>query len=429
MNDKIIKTIAKELNINVSQVETTLSMLQEGNTVPFIARYRKQQTGALDEEQIFYIEKQYKYELNLAERKQAVLALIEQQGKLTDEIKNAINACEKLSQVEDLYKPYKQKKKTRAAEAIKKGLQPLADYILSLPSKGDIYKEASKYISEEVKDEDAAIAGAKDIIAENVSDNAKLRWKIKDFIYGGSAIVTKLKKDAEDQKKVYEMYYDYSEKTSTIANHRVMAINRAEKEKVITVSFSYDTESIKNDTFVEYAKGKNSVVDDVLKQAIDDGLDRLLLPSIENEIRSDLFERASKDSIEVFSLNLEKLLSQPPLIGRIVLGFDPGFYNGCKLAVVDETGKMLTVEKIYPFRKEGDIETSKTKLLKLIKDYNVKTIAIGNGTASRESEKLVSELIKDNKLDVTYCLGSILISSAKGSNNLLAIETADLSST
>ena len=406
MNDVINKSIANDLKISVKQVEATLKMLEEGNTVPFIARYRKEATGALDEEQIFYIDKQYKYELNLKERKESVLGLIEQQGKLTDEIKNAILECTKLSQVEDLYKPYKQKKKTRAAEAIKKGLQPLADYILSLPTKGNLNDEASKYLSDDVKTIEEAIQGAKDIIAENVSDNAKLRWKFKDFIYAASSINTKVKKDAEDEKKVYEMYYDYSEKTNTMADHRVMAINRAEKEKVITVSFSYDVDKIKEDGFIAYNKSTNTICDDVLKDAINDGLDRLLLPSIENEIRSDLSEKAHKASIEVFSSNLENLISQPPLKGRVVLGFDPGFYNGCKLAVVDETGKMLTVEKIYPFRKDGEIEKSKEQLLKLINKYNVKTIAIGNGTASRESEKLVSELIKDSKLDVTYCIVS-----------------------
>ena len=402
----IDEAIAQELKISVKQVEVTLNMLEEGNTVPFIARYRKEATGALDEEQILYIEKQFKYQTNLAERKESVIALIEQQGKLTDEIKNSIMACEKLSQVEDLYKPYKQKKKTRAAEAIKKGLEPLANYILSLPKSGDLYKEASAYINENVKDEIEAIGGAKDIIAENVSDNAKLRWSFKDYIYNTSSLVCKKKKDSQDEKEVYKMYYDYEEKTSTLANHRIMAINRAEKEKVINVSFSYDVEKIKEDAFIAYEKGSNTYVKDVLKEAIDDGLVRLLLPSIENEIRSDLFLRASTSSIEVFSLNLEKLLSQPPLKGRIVLGFDPGFYNGCKLAVVDETGKMLKVEKIYPFRKDGEIAQSKIKLLKLIKDYNVETIAIGNGTASRESEKLVAELINENNLNVTYCLVS-----------------------
>ena len=406
MDTIINQKIAEELKVNLKQVEATLAMLEEGNTVPFIARYRKEATGALDEEQILFIEKQYKYQVNLNERKQAVLSLIDQQGKLTDEIKNAIEACDKLSQVEDLYKPYKQKKKTRAAEAIKKGLQPLADFILSLPESGDLNVEAEKYLNDDVKNVDEAIQGAKDIIAENVSDNAKLRWKLKDFINSSAAIVCKIKKGAEDEKKVYEMYYDYSEKANNIANHRVMAIDRAEKEKVIAVSFSYDNEHLINETQNEYLKGNKTIVEDVLRQAIEDGLTRLLLPSIENEIRSDLSLKAHDASIEVFSLNLENLLSQPPLKGRTVLGYDPGFYNGCKLAVVDETGKMLTVEKIYPFRKDGEIEKSKASLLKLINKYDVKTIAIGNGTASRESEKLVSELIKENNLDVTYCLVS-----------------------
>ena len=406
MDTIINQKIAEELKVNLKQVEATLAMLEEGNTVPFIARYRKEATGALDEEQILFIEKQYKYQVNLNERKQAVLSLIDQQGKLTDEIKNAIEACDKLSQVEDLYKPYKQKKKTRAAEAIKKGLQPLADFILSLPESGDLNVEAEKYLNDDVKNVDEAIQGAKDIIAENVSDNAKLRWKLKDFINSSAAIVCKIKKGAEDEKKVYEMYYDYSEKANNIANHRVMAIDRAEKEKVIAVSFSYDNEHLINETQNEYLKGNKTIVEDVLRQAVEDGLTRLLLPSIENEIRSDLSLKAHDASIEVFSLNLENLLSQPPLKGRTVLGYDPGFYNGCKLAVVDETGKMLNVEKIYPFRKDGEIEKSKASLLKIINKYDVKTIAIGNGTASRESEKLVSELIKENNLDVTYCLVS-----------------------
>lgn len=406
MNIEIIKKLSSELEIKTSQVEAVLKMLEEKDTVPFIARYRKEATGGLDEEKILTIEKQYNYEVNLEERKQAVINLIEVQGKLTDELKNEILAAKKLSEVEDLYKPYKQKKKTRAAIAIKNGLQPLADYLLSLPLKGDLIKEANKYLNEEIKDEKQAIKGAQDIIAEVVSDEAKLRWSFKDFIVQSGSIVTKLKKDAEDEKKVYEMYYDFVEKVNKIADHRVMAIDRAEKEKVISVDFEYDLQRIKTDAHNYYLKGQNSYVDDVLIEAIDDGIDRLFMPSIENEIRTDLSNRAHKSSIEIFSLNLEKLLSQAPLKGRIVLGFDPGYYNGCKLAVVDETGKMLTVKKIYPFRKDGEITESKKILSELIQKYNVKTIAIGNGTASRESEKLVSELIKENKLDVSYAIVS-----------------------
>ena len=406
MNDLIIKSIADELKISLKQVETVLKMLSEGDTVPFIARYRKEATGALDEEAILFIEKQYKYELNLAERKESVINLIETQGKLTDELKKQIMECTKLSQVEDLYKPYKQKKKTRAGIAIKNGLEPLSVYLLSLPEKGDIETEAQKYLNENVKSVEDAIQGAKDIVAENVSDNANLRWKFKDLIVKSGAIVTNIKKDAKDEKKVYEMYYEYSEKISNIADHRVMAIDRAEKEKVINVSMSYDLDHIKDLAHEFYINNKTSNLESLLIEAIDDGIDRLLMPSIENEIRSDLSDKAHNTSIEVFSLNLEKLLSQAPLKGRVVLGFDPGFYNGCKLAVLDETGKMLSVDKIYPFRKEGEVEQSKKKLLNLINKYEVKIIAIGNGTASRESEKLVAELIKENNLDIEYAIVS-----------------------
>lgn len=408
MNEEIILSIAKELKVKVSQVKAALEMLENGDTVPFIARYRKEQTGSLDEEQLLSIEKSYQYEVNLKERKEAVLNLIEQQGKLTDELVSSINACTKLSEVEDLYRPYKQKKKTRAAVAIKNGLEPLAQYLLSLPKEGDLTAEASKYLNENVKNVEEAVNGAKDIIAEMVSDNAKLRWAFKDEILKSASIVTKAKKDIEDPNKVYEMYYDYTEKLSTLANHRVMAIDRAEKEKKLTVSFAYDVNELQEEAYRAYITS-STYVEDILKSAINDGLDRLLLPSIENEIRSDFSKRAHDASIEIFAKNLEQLLSQPPLKGRTVLGFDPGFYNGCKLAVLDETGKMLTVAKIYPFasgNKKEDISVSKSKLLKLIKDYKVELIAIGNGTASRESEKLVAEVIKENGLNTSYAIVS-----------------------
>ncbi len=408
MNEEIILSIAKELKVKVSRVKAALEMLENGDTVPFIARYRKEQTGSLDEEQLLSIEKSYQYEVNLKERKEAVLNLIEQQGKLTDELVNSINACTKLSEVEDLYRPYKQKKKTRAAVAIKNGLEPLSQYLLSLPKEGDLTAEASKYLNENVKNVEEAVNGAKDIIAEMVSDNAKLRWAFKDEILKSASIVTKAKKDIEDPNKVYEMYYDYTEKLSTLANHRVMAIDRAEKEKKLTVSFAYDVNELEEEAYKAYITS-STYVEDILKSAINDGLDRLLLPSIENEIRSDFSKRAHDASIEIFAKNLEQLLSQPPLKGRTVLGFDPGFYNGCKLAVLDETGKMLTVAKIYPFasgNKKEDISVSKSKLLKLIKDYKVELIAIGNGTASRESEKLVAEVIKENGLNTSYAIVS-----------------------
>ncbi len=406
MNETIINSIAKSLKVSVEQVKNTLSLLEEGNTVPFIARYRKEATKGLDEEQILYIEKQYQYEQNLADRKEAVLKLISEQGKLTDEIKDSINACTKLSQVEDLYKPYKQKKKTRAGIAIKNGLQPLADYLLSLPESGNVLDKAAEFVTETVKTAEEALQGAKDIVAENVSDNAKLRWSFKDKIFNTAVLVTKKKKDAEDEKKVYEMYYDRSEKVTSLANHRVMAIDRAEKEKVITVSFSYDLEGIEKEAQNVYLKGQTTVAEEALVEAINDGCERLLLPSIENEIRSDLSEKAHNSSIEVFSMNLEKLLLQPPLKGRVVLGFDPGFTNGCKLAVLDATGKMLTVDKVFPFGRNSNMAESKRKLLKLISDYKVEIVAIGNGTASRESEKLIAELIHENNLSVNYAIVS-----------------------
>ena len=407
MNENIIQAIAAELKVQLSQVENTLSLLAEGNTVPFIARYRKEATKGLDEEQIFYIQKQYEYQQKLAERKENVLKLIEEQGKLTEEIKQSVIECTKLSQVEDIYRPYAQKKKTRATTAIKNGLQPLADWMLALPTEGSLEAEAEKYLSEAVPTVADAIQGAKDIIAEVVSDNAKQRWAFKDTIMQAGVLQTKLKKDAVDENKVYEMYYDRSEKISQIADHRIMAIDRAEKEKVITVSFVFDDEQLKKNALKTLLKGQTTIVEDALYEAVVDGCDRLLFPSIEREIRSELSERAQNKSIEIFSMNLEKLLLQAPLKGRIVLGFDPGFFNGCKLAVIDETGKMLTVSKIFPFSKKGeDIETSKKKLLALIQKYHVQIIAIGNGTASRESEKLVAELIHEYKLDVSYAIVS-----------------------
>ncbi|MBF1095631.1 Tex family protein [Solobacterium sp.] len=407
MNENIIQAIATELKVQLSQVENTLSLLAEGNTVPFIARYRKEATKGLDEEQIFYIQKQYEYQQKLAERKENVLKLIEEQGKLTEEIKQSVIECTKLSQVEDIYRPYAQKKKTRATTAIKNGLQPLADWMLALPTEGSLEVEAEKYLSETVTSVADAIQGAKDIIAEVVSDNAKQRWAFKDTIMQAGVLQTKLKKDAVDENKVYEMYYDRSEKISQLADHRIMAIDRAEKEKVITVSFVFDDEQLKKNALKTLLKGQTTIVEETLNEAVIDGCDRLLFPSIEREIRSELSERAQNKSIEIFSMNLEKLLLQAPLKGRIVLGFDPGFFNGCKLAVIDETGKMLTVSKIFPFSKKGeDIETSKKKLLALIQKYHVQIIAIGNGTASRESEKLVAELIHEQKLDVSYAIVS-----------------------
>ncbi|MBE6104256.1 MAG: RNA-binding transcriptional accessory protein [Erysipelotrichaceae bacterium] len=425
MNIEIIKAIAAKLKITVDQVNNTLALLQEGNTVPFIARYRKEATHNLDEEQILYIEKQYAYEVKLSERKEAVLKAIEQQGKLTDEIRASVMECTKLSQVEDVYRPYVQKKKTRAATAIKNGLQPLADWMLTLPEKGNVEKEAEKYLNEEVKSTEDAIQGAKDIIAEFVSDNAQLRWEYKDYIQSTGMLVTKVKKDAVDEKHVYEMYYDRKEKITSLADHRIMAIDRAEKEKVITVTFEYDQPYLIEKETRKLVK-RPTVCEKQIAEAVDDGLKRLLFPSIEREIRSELSDRAQSKSIEIFSLNLEKLLLQAPLKGRVVMGFDPAFRTGCKLAVLDATGKMLKIDKIYPHEPQNDVEGSRRKLLDLIRRYNVEIIAIGNGTASRESEKLVADLIRDMKLNVSYAIVSEAGASVYSASEIARAEFPDL---
>ncbi|MBQ1878685.1 MAG: RNA-binding transcriptional accessory protein, partial [Erysipelotrichaceae bacterium] len=406
MKEEIIQALAKSLKISVNQVNNTLALLEEGNTVPFIARYRKEMTHNLDEEQILAIEKQYSYEVKLAERKEAVLKSIEQQGKLTDEIIKAVNDCTKLSQVEDVYRPYVQKKKTRAATAIKNGLQPLADWMLTLPESGDLQSEAAKYVNDDVKDATAAIQGAKDIIAEMVSDNAQLRWKFKDEILRSGALVTKLKKDAVDENKVYEMYYDRNEKISSLADHRIMAIDRAEREKVIAVTFSYNSDDFEEKACQSLLKGHHPTTETEIREAAVDGCERLLFPSIEREIRSELSEKAQNGSIEIFSMNLEKLLLQAPIRGRVVMGFDPAFRTGCKLAILDATGKMLHIDKIFPHQPVNDVTNAKIKMLDLIRRYHVEIVAIGNGTASRESEKFVADLIHENHLNVSYAIVS-----------------------
>lgn len=402
----LIKYVAETINVKEKQVSAALDLLKQGATVPFIARYRKEATGNLDEEQIFAIEKEYQYQLNLEERKNDVLRIIETSGKLTDEIKEAVLACTKLKEVEDIYRPYKQKKKTRASEAIRMGLEPLANFMLGFPYKGDINTEASKYLSDEVKDTKSAIKGTQDIIAEKVSDDPKFREKITDSINNYSFIVCKLKKDAKDEKGVYKKYYDYSEKLKYIEDHRIMAINRASKEKIISFSFEYDKEYLYRYCFRGLSRDRESIVNDLVYDAVVDGLDRLALPSVENEVWSSLFERASNKSIEVFANNLEHLLLQAPVSVDCIMGFDPAFRTGCKLAILDGTGKLLHIDKIFPHEPVKKVVEAEKICLNLIKKYNVSLIAIGNGTASRESEQFVSELVKKNSLDVKYTLVS-----------------------
>ncbi|MDD6004079.1 MAG: Tex family protein [Firmicutes bacterium] len=424
--EELIKPIALALKVKELQVSNTLKLLSEGNTVPFIARYRKEMTGSLDEEQILFVKKEYEYECNLKKRKEDVLRLIEATGKLTDEIVRDIENAKKLSEVEDIYRPYQQKRKTRATEAKRKGLEPLYELIMKMPRSGNLETEARKYLNDEVKTVNDALDGAKDIIAESVADNAKIRAKIKDSILNYGVIVTKVKKNNPDENGVYQMYYDREEKVKYLKPHRIMAIERAEDEKVITVSFNYDKDYISQFAKRGIIKNRESIGKELIEEAIDDGLKRLAYPSVEREIRGELSEEAKKQSIEVFSMNLEKLLLQPPLKSKRVLGFDPAFRTGCKLAVLDETGKMLKIDKIFPHEPVNKKKEAEAILLKLIKDYDIEIIAIGNGTASRESESFVSAVIKRNNLNVEYTIVSEAGASVYSASEIARKEFPDL---
>ncbi|MCR0207091.1 RNA-binding transcriptional accessory protein [[Clostridium] innocuum] len=404
--EHIIQPMAAQLHIQPEQIRNTLQLLEEGNTVPFIARYRKEVTKGLDEEQIRVIQEQYEYQVNLEKRKEDVKRLIEQQGKLTDEIIAGINACEKLSQVEDIYRPYQQKRKTRASDAAAKGLKPLADWLLQLYRDADVKAEARKYLNDKVKDVESAIQGAEDILAELASDDPAVRQKIRSSMERYGRLTTKEKKKHTDDKKVYKMYYDYSERISTLASHRIMAIDRGEKEKVLSVAVDFDKDFITDWTIRRFTKKRQSPCVPYIEEAVRDGLKRLAFPAVEREIRAQLSEKAHEQSIEVFSLNLERLLLQPPVKNKMVLGFDPAFRTGCKLAVVDKSGNMLDVCVIYPTPPNAKIKEAKQKMLQLLKEYPIDIIAIGNGTASRESEAFVASLIREYHLNVAYTIVS-----------------------
>ncbi|MGN1182318.1 MAG: Tex-like N-terminal domain-containing protein, partial [Faecalibacillus sp.] len=337
MNQDIIKTISQELQVGVKQIEAVLQLLEEGNTVPFIARYRKEKTGALDEDQIRTVDKYYQYQINLLKRKEDVIRLIDEKGMLNETLKNDILKAKQLSEVEDLYRPYKEKRKTKATEAKAKGLEPFANWILSLPQ-GDIHLEARKYLNDQVKDEKEAIQGALDIIAERIADDVKYRKFVKDMIYKGGIIQTKEKKKHDDDNKVYEMYYDYHEKIKTIVSHRILAINRAEKEKVITVNITIDKDYDIQYIYRGVTRNRKTPLQEYILKAVEDSFQRLLFPSIEREVRKELTEKANAQALKVFSVNLEKLLLQAPLKNKMVLGVDPAYRTGCKLAVVDQTG-------------------------------------------------------------------------------------------
>lgn len=393
MNETIIKELTKELNIKDTQINAVLKLLSEGATIPFIARYRKEVTGNLNEDEIRTIEESYRYQENLLKKKEDTIRLIDEKGLLTDEIKTNILNATKLAEIEDIYRPFKEKKKTKATEAIKAGLEPLAKKIMSFPEKGNMESLASGYNM----DTDKAIEGAGYIIAEWISDNASSRKYIRNFITNTGFIVSSKKGKAEDEKKTYEMYYEFREKIKYAKHFHILAMNRGEEEKILSISLDYDFDNIILNQEHKFIKNERSFVCDTVKAAIKDALKRLILPSVEREIRSELTDNASSKAILTFQDNLEHLLLTPPIKNSNVLGFDPAFRTGCKLAVLSPSGTLETIAVIYPHEPVNDKAGSAKKLLELIDKYKIDIIAIGNGTASRESEKFVSETIKGTK--------------------------------
>ena len=420
MNNNIIEQLASTLKISTKQIEEVLSLLSEGATIPFIARYRKERTGNLNEDQIRAIEEQYKYQENLLKRKEDVIRLIDEKGLLTEEIKNSVLACTKLTEIEDVYRPYKEKKKTKATEAIKAGLEPLAKKIMAFPTKGSIEALASGYNM----DVDKALEGASYIIAEWISDNANTRKYIRNYVYNNGLITSKLKPKAVDENKLYEMYYNFSERIKYAKHFHILAMNRGEDQKILSVGLEYDLDYIQANQENKWIKNKESYVVDIVKSCIKDSLKRLIMPSIEREIRSELTDNASKKAIETFQANLENLLLTRPVKNSRVLGFDPAFRTGCKLAVLDYSGALLEIAVIYPHEPHNDKAGSAKKMLELIDKYNIDLIAIGNGTASRESEKFVSEVIKGTK--VKYVIVSEAGASVYSASPLAKEEFPDL---
>ncbi len=400
----IIKAIASELNVRNGQVEAAVKLIDEGCTIPFISRYRKEATGALNDEQLRNLDERLKYLRNLEDKKAQVLASIEEQGMLTDELKSQIEKAETMVAVEDLYRPYRPKRRTRATIAKEKGLEPLANIVLLQMTKEPLLKTAQEYVSDEkeVRSAEDALAGAMDIIAESVSDNADYRTKIRELTFK-EGILRSTAKDAET-RSVYEMYYDFSEPVAKMAGHRVLAVNRGENEKLLTVKIEAPEDKILSYLERQIITRDNEYTASVLKDAVKDSYERLIAPSIEREIRNGLTETAEDGAIKVFGKNLEQLLLQPPVTGHVVLGWDPAFRTGCKLAVVDATGKVLDTTVIYPTAPQNKVTEAKAVLKKLIKKYNVTLISVGNGTASRESEQVIVELLKELDTPVQYII-------------------------
>ncbi len=404
INEELIKKICTNNNLPYNSVLNTIKLIHEGNTIPFIARYRKEMTNNLDEEKIFAIKKEYDYKVSLEERKEKIINAIEKKGKLTQEVIDEINKCEKLSELENIYKPYVEKKKTRAANAINLGLQPLADYLLTLP-RGEIKQEVEKYINEKVNYDDA-INGAKDIIAEIISDNNDIRKILKSSIYDYGYLITKLKNEENDKELTYKLYYDSRFKINKLQAHKIMAIGRAEKEKVINVKYEFDKTFATKQAIWTYTKNYKSEAATLIVEAINDGFSRLLIPSVENEVWSDIYEKAQEKSINIFSRNLENILTIPPLKEKNVLGIDPAFRTGCKLALVNKNNDMLLIETIYPNEPHNKVKESESILLNIFNNNEIDIIAIGNGTASRETELFINNFLIKNKINIPHVIVS-----------------------
>ena len=403
MDNSLIETIVSKYQFSEKQIKAVLKLLKENNTVPFIARYRKEATGGLDEVEIKQINDEYNYMLNLQKRKEEVIHNIDQQGLLTSDLKQDILTQTKLQRVEDLYRPYKQKKKTRATEAKRKGLEDLADWFSQSKLDTKIEDKAQLFLNDEVTTIEDAIEGAKDIIAERISDNPQYRSKILKDVYNQGLIVSSKKKKAEDEKQTFSMYYDYNEPIKRIANHRVLAMNRGEKEKVLSIKIDFDTTRIQREIENVEIKTQNEATP-FIKEAIQDSLKRLILPSIEREIRGDLTQNAESHAIDVFSENLRNLLLQPPMKGKQILGVDPAFRTGCKLAVVNPFGTFIAKGVIYPHPPISKVESAEKELVKMISDYDIELLAIGNGTASRETEQFVAQVIKKYQLQAQFII-------------------------
>jgi len=404
-DDQLLKKIAAELAISFKQVKSVISLLDEGNTVPFIARYRKEMTGALDEVQIRNILERWQYVQNLEQRKEEVIRIIAEQGKLTDELSASITKAEKLQEVEDLYRPYKQKRRTKATIAKEKGLEPLAEWLLTF-SKESIEEKAKQFLSEEkeVLSAEDAISGAKDIIAERVSDDAESRKWIRKETFKSGAVVSVVKDAEKDEKNVYEMYYEYEEPVNKIVPHRILALNRGEKEDILRVSLKMNSDLILSYLSRKWIRAQHSPAAPIVLEALEDSYKRLIQPSIEREIRSELTEKGEEQAIHIFSENLRNLLLQPPLKGKVVIGVDPAYRTGCKLAVVDETGKVLKIDVIYPHPPVSKTKEAREKFINILRDYKVEMAAIGNGTASRETEQFVADILKEMDEEIFYLI-------------------------